>query len=316
MLRLRSVLLLCGLAATGLAAPAIVTAPALASPAGKAPSFGWAREITLPRNADLAEGSGVYGIGCGARGDCAAGGGYGATGTGEEAFVASQSRGAWKHRARVVRGDRQLFRLQLGRRGDGSTGGRRALAAGGADHHARRGAGQSGRLPRVDFVRQGRRLRDGRLVSGRQGPGLCADGRDADARPVAARRRDHRAQGRAAGWLGHELGRMLVRRPLRGGWLLTVLFAAGRWRDASAIKQPSNGASAEQAGPCAISCLRDGYCAVGGGLQRRQGRLHADGRDDLTTRLPASRVANGQWRRPIGRISRTGRAGSRPRAGR
>jgi nitrite reductase/ring-hydroxylating ferredoxin subunit len=51
----------------------------------------------------------------------------------------------------------------------------------------------------------------------------------------------------------------------------TVLFAADRWRDASAIKQPSNGASAEQAGPCAISCLHDCYCAVGGDYKDAKG---------------------------------------------
>ena len=98
MLRLRPVMVACGLAASGLVLSAISVPPALARPLHRvaAPAFRRASEVTLPANADLADGGGVYGIGCAALGACAAGGGYTTTTGAEEAFAVSQVRGAWK----------------------------------------------------------------------------------------------------------------------------------------------------------------------------------------------------------------------------
>jgi len=103
MLRLRPVMLACGLAASGLVLSAISVPPAFGRPVDRAaaPTFRRASEVTLPGNADLADGAGVYGIGCAAAGACVAGGGYTTTTGEEEAFAVSQVRGAWKPAAEV-----------------------------------------------------------------------------------------------------------------------------------------------------------------------------------------------------------------------
>jgi hypothetical protein len=105
MLRLRPAVLTCVVAASALGLPVFVS-PVLASPAdpaaaAKAITFGRAREITLPKNADVAVGAGVYAISCTAPGDCVAGGGYTTTGSVGESFVVSQVRGTWKRAVEV-----------------------------------------------------------------------------------------------------------------------------------------------------------------------------------------------------------------------
>jgi hypothetical protein len=106
-MRLRPVVFACGFAA-GAVALLAAAMPALGSPGGapaatacKAIAFGRAREITLPKNADLAEGGGVYGISCPAAGGCVAGGAYTTTGSLGESFVVSEVRGAWKRSIEV-----------------------------------------------------------------------------------------------------------------------------------------------------------------------------------------------------------------------
>jgi hypothetical protein len=96
MRRLRPLMVACGGATSALVLSAMVVPAALALPAS-ASGLRRAVEVTLPANADLALGGGVYGIGCAAASNCAAGGGYTTTTDGdEEAFVVSQVRGAWK----------------------------------------------------------------------------------------------------------------------------------------------------------------------------------------------------------------------------
>jgi hypothetical protein len=101
MLRLRPVVLACGIATSGLLLSALVVAPALARPAAGPTAFRPAIEVTLPANADVADGAGVYGVGCAAAGSCVAGGGYTTKADDSEAFVVGQVRGTWKRATEV-----------------------------------------------------------------------------------------------------------------------------------------------------------------------------------------------------------------------
>ncbi len=87
------------------AGAAQLAAPAAASTAAATranPAFGRATEIRLPANAAAKPDSGLYGVACTGRGDCAAGGAYQDTHGDYQAVVVTQSRGKWA-RALAVR---------------------------------------------------------------------------------------------------------------------------------------------------------------------------------------------------------------------
>jgi hypothetical protein len=257
--------------------------------------WGRATPVRLPKGTPAGSASQLSAVACTGRGSCEAVGNYLDSGTNDQAMALTEDAGHWRQAVKILLpanalANPEAFPVSISclKAGDCVSAGSYQVGQN-SDYVPMVATQTRGRWQRATAIRQPKGARpDGSAMNSVAcwsaghcvGVGFYAVGANSDLGMAATESRGHwgRASREALSPARHVSASYFdgiscapaAGCVAAGGYAptataspaFTVVYASGRWQHASALKLPAK--AVERTGLYAISCLRDGYCAVGG----------------------------------------------------